>query len=219
MKSTLKALLLASAFGALSTAAFAADLMAEPTAPAMTPSTTQFYGGFNIGYGTAFADHQPVIPPPGAPNGNDLNLAGFILGGQVGAMFHLDNNMVLGVQGDLDWSNMTGTDGTHTQTINWIATGEGRLGFDTGSGFIPYLAGGIAIAQGTRTATLTATALHTGLSVGAGVMIPLADNISLDLEARYQAFQAAKYNTGGGPNQPNVALNVSTIRAGLNFNF
>lgn len=220
MKLTLKAVLLASTFCALSSAAFAADLMAEPpAAPAMAPSTTQFYGGFNIGYGTAFADHQPVIPIGPGGNGNDLNLAGALLGGQVGAMFHLDNNMVLGVQGDLDWSNMTGTDGTHTQTINWIATGEGRLGFDTGSGFIPYLAGGVAIAQGTRTATLSDTKYHVGLGVGAGVMIPIADNMSLDLEARYQAFQAQKYNTGGGPNQPNVALTVSSIRAGLNFNF
>ena len=64
MRLTLKAVLLASAFGALSTAAFAADLMAEPVAPAMTPSTTQFYGGFNIGYGMGNADHRPALPAP-----------------------------------------------------------------------------------------------------------------------------------------------------------
>ena len=45
-------------------------------------------------------------------------------------MFHLDNNMVLGVQGDLDWSNITGSGtfpggaaGFRSQTINWIGTG------------------------------------------------------------------------------------------------
>ena len=225
MKLTLKAVLLASTFGALSSAAFAADLMAEPpAAPAMAPSTTQFYGGFNIGYGMGLADHRPVTPPGGFPNGFDLNLAGFVVGGQVGAMFHLDNNMIIGVQGDLDWSNITGSGtfggfGSRSQTINWIGTGEGRLGFDTGGGIIPYLAGGVAVAQSSRTSTpgTTASNYQAGLSVGAGVMLPVADNMNVDLEYRYQAFQPVTYNTGGTP--PSVALSVSTIRAGLNFNF
>lgn len=229
MKTTFKAILLASAFGAMTTAAFAADLMAEPpAAPVMAPSTTQFYAGFNVGYGMGNADHQPTTPVGPGGTGFDLSLSGFIVGGQVGAMFHLDNNLVVGIQGDLDWSNLSGSNnfgfpvGTITQTINWIGTGEGRIGFDTGSGFIPYLAGGIAVAQGTRTSSgggASATAIHPGLSVGAGVMIPVSENMNLDLEARYQAFQAASYNTGGSPNIPSVALSVSSIRAGLNFSF
>lgn len=226
MKTTLKAILLASAFGAMTTAAFAADLMAEPpAAPVMAPSTTQFYAGFNVGYGMGNADHQPGTPAPPAPyaNGYDMSLSGFIVGGQVGAMFHLDSNLVLGIQGDIDWSNIAGS-GTFTpgpgaisQTINWIATAEGRLGFDTGSGFIPYVSGGLAVAQGTRTAFTTSTQYHPGLSVGAGVMVPVADNINLDIEARYQAFRPATYGTGG--TAPSVALSVSSIRAGLNFSF
>lgn len=218
----LKTVLLASAAICLATAAVAADL--PQAAPAAAPaSSPQFYAGVNLGYGMGNADHQPSTPPP-APfaNGYDMGVAGFILGGQVGAMFKLDNNMVLGIQGDVDWSGINGAGtftpgpGAITQTINWIATAEGRLGFDAG-GYTPYLSAGFALAQGTRTAFTSNTETHAGLSIGAGVVVPVANNVSLDLEYRYQAFQPQTYATGGTP--ASVALNVSTIRAGLNFSF
>jgi outer membrane immunogenic protein len=231
MKMTLKAALLATVFGGFASTAFAADLMQEPPmAPAVAAPDSHFYVGLNVGYGWGLADHQPANPPP-APyqNGYDMNLTGFVVGGQVGAMFHLDNNMVLGLQGDLDWSNIAGNiadtasnpDVFRSQTIDWIATAEGRLGFDAG-GFIPYVAGGVAFAQGTRTSgtgggLVSDTERQAGLSVGAGVMIPVSDNMNFDIEARYQAFQPVTYHTGGF--DPSVALSVTTIRAGLNFSF
>jgi len=230
MKQTmLKSILLASAGLCFATTAFAADLMAEPPAAPAVASDSHVYVGFNVGYGWGLADHQPATAPNSPfQNGYDINLAGAVLGGQVGAMFHLDSGLVVGVQGDLDWSGLTGGPlvtgqpaGNITQTINWIATAEGRLGFDAG-GFTPYVAAGVAAAQGTRSTTAgggaSDTQIHPGLSLGAGVMIPVSDNISFDLEARYQAFQARSYATGG-PHPPSVALSVSSIRAGLNFSF
>ncbi len=230
MKNAFKIALLASAGICLTSVAIAADL--PETAPVVAPamaSNGQFYAGFNVGYASGNADHQPANPP-NAPfaNGYDMGLSGFIVGGQVGAMFHLDNNMVLGVQGDVDWSNLAGGPlvtgqpaGNISQSINWIATLEARFGFDAG-GFTPYLAAGIAAAQGTRSTTagggVSDTEIQPGLSVGAGVVFPVSDNVSLDLEARYQAFRATTYQTGG-PHPPSVALSDTSIRAGLNFSF
>jgi outer membrane immunogenic protein len=218
MKHALKIALLAGAGIGLASAALATDL---PTVPEMDASTAMFYVGLNAGYGFGNADHQPAVPIGPGGNGYDLSLAGFIVGGQVGAMFQLTDNLMGGFQVDVDWSNITGSNtfapgGFRSHTINWIATAEGRLGFDTG-GFTPYLALGVALAQATRTATATDTQMHTGLSLGAGVMVPVSDNVSLDVEYRYQAFQPMTYATGGTP--PSVALNVNTIRAGINFSF
>jgi outer membrane immunogenic protein len=227
MRTALGAALLSFVTIGLTGGAYAADLIIET--PVVTTAPTpdaNIYFGLNVGYGWGNADHQPAgLGPPGFPNGYDFGLAGFIVGAQAGAMFHMDNGFALGVQGDIDWSNISGSlvtgglPGTITQSIDWVGTVEGRLGFDAG-GFIPYGALGVAIAQGTRSSTGgggTDTNVHVGGSLGVGVMMPVADNVTLDLEYRHQMFMPQTYDTGGVP--ASVALNTDTIRAGVNFSF
>lgn len=184
-----------------------------------------FYIGGQLGWGGGTADHQPVVPPPGFPNGYDVPIGGGLVGAQIGGWWHVTDSIVAGVQLDADWANIGGSlvtggaPGTITYTINWLATAEGRLGFDAGR-FLPYVSLGVAAAGGTRSSTnggLTSSAVHGGLSIGAGVQFMVTDQISADLEYRYQAFRAASYPTGGTP--PSIAPNVSTIRAGINFHF
>jgi len=225
MKSILAAALAIGTLGANMGVAFAADLAEETpvmTAPSVTSAS--YYVGGNFGYGTGFADHHGS--PPGFPNGDDLNLAGWLLGGQVGATFKLSDNIVGGVQADLDWSNISGSgffcgNGTITETINWTGTVEGRLGLETG-GLMPYLAGGLAFANATRTWTGfgggSANVTHMGWSLGAGVVVQVADNTNLDFEYRYQSFGAMTY-PNGTPNSPSVSLTTNQVRVGLNWSF
>src|SRR5690606_31238511 len=131
--------------------AFAADLILtpEPIAQVDPGWADGFYIGVHAGYGYGMADHQPAVPP-GAPyqNGYDVTIAGGLLGAQVGGWWHITDSVMGGFQLDADWANITGTlpvFGTLTYTINWLATAEGRLGFDAG-GFLPYVSLGVAAA-------------------------------------------------------------------------
>jgi opacity protein-like surface antigen len=228
MRTLIKTTLLSLLLTGTASATFAADLIVEPpmmTTPAPVSSWDGFYLGGHIGYGFGMADHQPVAPPPGFPNGYDISLGGPIVGGQIGGLFHLSDQFVGGIQLDGDWANVTGTldtggfPGTLTYTVNWLATVEGRLGYDAGQ-FLPYVAGGIAVANATRSSSGTGTsssATHTGFSFGAGMMMQVTDNLTADVEVRDQIFGPQTYTTGGTP--PSIALNVASIRAGLNFHF
>jgi outer membrane immunogenic protein len=227
MRFTLSAAIISGALVLSGSTAFAADLLLvpEPIAEVAPSWADGFYVGVHAGYGFGMADHQPATPVGPGGNGFDANVSGAMLGGQVGGWWHITDGIMGGVQLDADWSNITGSVvaggpvGTVTYTVNWLATAEGRLGFDAG-GFVPYVSLGVAAAGATRTASgtgVSSSMVHPGLSVGAGAAFMITDQLSADIEARWQGFAPRTYNTGGTP--PSVALGVSSIRAGLNFHF
>ena len=219
MNMTGKILLSAAAVVAFSSSAMAADLMV-PAAPApavVAPSTNWdgAYIGATLGYGWGFADHTS------GPGTNDISTSGLFVGGQVGYNFSLSDNIVAGIQGDLNWSNEQGSIpafGTTTQRINWDGAVMGRLGmsFDT---ILPYVEAGVAFANATRSNSgpTSTTNTQTGWAVGAGVEFMLADNLSANAEYRYSDYGSAVYNTGGTP--PTIHLTDSTVRFGLNYHF
>ena len=212
-------LLVATALVAAPAAAQAADLYIPAPPPMMAPVSSGIwqglYIGAHVGYTTGFADHTSLNP------GNDIDLAGFLLGAQVGANFYLSDTVVGGVVADISWSSATGSIpafGTTTQTIDWEGSLRAKLGFDGGA-FMPYLTGGLAVATGTRSNGLPAsdTQMHVGFTVGAGLDVAVADNVSLNLEYRYSNFGDAVYATGGNP--PTINLTTHAVRAGVNFHF
>jgi len=228
MRFTFAAAIISGALLTSGTSAIAADLILYDPMPIaqMDPGWTDgLYIGVHAGYGFGNADHQPKTGIGPGDNGFDANISGALVGGQVGGWWHITDGVMGGVQLDGDWANITGSVvaggpvGTVTYTVNWLATAEGRLGFDAG-GFVPYVSLGVAAAGATRTASATGVSsslVHPGLSVGAGAAFMITDQLSADVEARWQGFQARTYDTGGTP--PTVAFGVTTIRAGLNFHF
>jgi len=203
----------------------AADLAMPAAAPAMAaPAPTNWDGpyiGANIGYGWGFADHQPATPIGPGGNGFDGSPAGFIIGGQIGYNFHLSDNIVAGVEGNLDWSNQSasfpGAFTTTTQAINWQGNIVGKLGVDV-DGFLPYIDAGVAFANSTRsTPTASSNQTQTGWTVGVGVEYMLADNLSGFISYNYADYGTAKYPTGGTP--PSIHLTDSIVKVGLNWHF
>jgi outer membrane immunogenic protein len=116
-------LLAAAAIGLVASAASAADLPRK--APAYMPPTppfswTGFYIGINGGGGWGTVETTingfTLGPPPAVPivlNGLNLPLAsqgvnGWLFGGQIGYNYQAAPWLVLGIEGEGDWANISG---------------------------------------------------------------------------------------------------------------
>jgi outer membrane immunogenic protein len=146
-------------------------------------------------------------------------MSGGFVGGQIGYNFHLSDSVVLGVQGDLEWANIAGsqTGPTISDTINWTGAVTARLGYDV-DGFLPYVLGGVAFANSARTGvnSVVNSQVHTGYTVGVGVETMLADNLSAFAEVRYSDYGQKTYTL---PSTPIVGLTDTSVRIGLNYHF
>ena len=211
MKMTGKLVLAAVAAAGFSGTAVAADLYVPPAQPApvaQAPAATDWDGpyiGASLGYGWGTASNS-------APD--TANLSGWTVGGQVGYNFHLTDNIVTGVEGDLNWTNQTGNYSTGDAfAINWDGSVRARAGVDL-DGILPYLEAGVAFANGTdNLGGVSTSATHTGWTAGGGIEFKVADPVSLNVEYRYTDYGSQTYNGNS------VGLTDNTVKAGLNYHF
>lgn len=224
-------LLSATAFSiGLASAATAADLIIdEPAivAPAISGGNWDgLYLGAFIGAGWGFADHtNSGFDVDGA----DADLSGWLVGAKAGANFTIGSGIVAGLVGDIAWSDISGTYesapviGDSTVSINWQGSLRGILGVDAGA-FMPYLTGGLAVANATHEVEffepeLSVDETLVGWTVGAGVEVAVADNMSLNLEYRYSDYGSATFDHGSPFDPPDFDITSHQVTAGINFRF
>lgn len=207
-------------------AAYAADLIIqeEPVyvAPAMTGGNWDgAYIGAFAGAGWGTADHtNAVLPSPCAPDGCDLDLSGWLVGVTAGANFTVGGNFVLGVAGDIAWTDISGSDDVpfdYEHSVNWEGSLRAVAGFDGGA-FMPYVTGGVAFANATHVGIDEADVTHIGATAGVGVMFAVADNVALDLQYRHSWYGSEEYDEGT-PFNSEYALDTDRITLGVNFMF
>jgi outer membrane immunogenic protein len=216
-------------------AAQAADLPPKRAPAAVAPvayappvyNWSGFYVGGNLGAG--FANSSWSDPFTGAHD--TFSKDGFIGGGQIGANWQI-NALVLGIEGDFDWTGLKGS--SHDSAGNaintdtqWTSTVTGRVGaaFDR---LLIYGKGGVAFAHdndnlndisgGAASASLT----RTGWTAGAGLEYAFAPNWSAKIEYDYLGFgsDAVNLHTAGFPTySSNASSNVQEVKAGINFKF
>src|SRR5271166_472233 len=92
--------------------AFAADLPAPEykmpvAAPAPAVDWTGYYVGGSVGYAWG-RDADSQTPSLSSPAGA-ANTTGLTAGGLVGYNFQVSGPLVLGIEGDLDWTNLKGS--------------------------------------------------------------------------------------------------------------
>jgi outer membrane immunogenic protein len=168
--------------------------------------------------------------PAGAAVNDDFNSWGFLGGAQVGVNAQF-NRLVLGLEGDFSWTNLSnkGTDsiGEALNTnVQWTSTVTGRIGAAFNR-LLVYGKGGLALAQDQSSLTdlggnvAADTLLRTGWTVGAGLEYALDDNWSAKIEYDYLGFgpQSMNFSTLPVPESSNASLNVQEVKAGLNFRF
>jgi outer membrane immunogenic protein len=213
MNMTGKILLAATALAGFSGSAMAADLSYQRPAPEpviQAPAATDWDGayiGANVSYGWGTATDSTAT--------DTANLTGYGVGGQIGYNFHLTDNLVLGVEGDLNWNNQKATYGASSNTykVNWDGSVRGRLGVDL-DGILPYAEAGIAFANATQNVAGTDfSATHTGWTAGAGVEFKIADPVSLNVEYRYANYGTQTFNGN------TVGLTDNSVRVGVNYHF
>jgi outer membrane immunogenic protein len=191
---------------------------------------TGFYLGINGG--GAFGNSNWSDPIDGA-TGN-FTVSGFLIGGTVGFNYQI-GSWVLGVEGDGDWANLTGTTfnascggvGCTTQS-NWLATVRGRAGYAWDRVFL-YGTGGAAFAnvQAAAGALPFSNTTQAGWTAGVGVEYAIWPNLTAKLEYLFVDLANSTCGvpscSGGVPPGPGVnttvSLNENIIRGGFNFKF
>lgn len=223
-----KAVLVGVALGALVTSpALAAD-MATSRAPMpvkampMTPPAvnwTGLYIGAHLGYGWGSSDwNDPLFGK------SKVDSDGIIGGGQIGYNWQVAPNWVLGLEGDISGTGMSGSKScafgilTCSNDINWLATVTGRVGYSFADVMV-YAKGGAAFMDrdlsysvfGTTLETVSKT--RTGWTVGGGVEWAFAPAWSAKVEYNYMDF--GSNNIEG----TEIDQTVNVIKVGVNYRF
>lgn len=240
MKHITTILLATVAAAGLMSSAYAADLIIEE--PVAEVGVVDVGGNWDGAYVGVFAgggwgtvDHTGVLPGLFDEPGADLDISGWLVGVRAGADFTVSDGIVLGVVGDLAWSNLSGEglfedtnfgidDAFVTYELDWQGSIRGRLGFDGGA-FLPYLTAGVAFGHLNHTISLEGNPATEGdgtligWTVGAGVEVAVQENVSLNLEYRYTDLGEKTIDMGLGVNDPSFAVTSHTLTAGVNFRF
>jgi outer membrane immunogenic protein len=202
--------------------AAAADLSVAPlykAPPQVSPvyNWTGFYLGANGGGGWGRSWWQS--------QSTGIDLSGGGVGGTAGYNWQF-GNAVLGVEGDIDWSNLKGTSGAVLcpgcgTSDSWLSTVRGRAGYAFG-GIMPYVTGGLAVGdiRATAPGLAGASTTNAGWTVGGGIEIALPGNWTA--KAEYLHVDLGSFNCGpncGTSPTNNVSKQDDVIRAGLNYHF
>ena len=236
--------LLAAASGAA-----AADLPLPGTpspiyVPAPPPFTwAGFYLGANGGFTWAQANSTVTLAGPLAvpattttSNGN----AG-LAGGQIGANLQY-NRLVLGLEGDFDWSGLgknsslscgAGCSLSTTSSLKWLATARLRAGATVVDRVLLYATGGVAVEPLSQSANLLVGGANTNLfnlnatgvgwTIGGGVESAITNNISAKIEYLYVDVGNLKASSPigiiGGTVTQNARVTQCIVRGGFNYRF
>jgi outer membrane immunogenic protein len=230
------ALLLLLASG--SSAVWAADFplpVSEPRPPAIYDANGPYtnwagiYLGLNGGYG--LGSSQWTI---GGAGTDVFNTSGPLFGGTVGFNYPV-SAVLFGVEGDLDWSGLSGSVGNcafnsagavaSCQTkSNLLGTARARVGYALDRTLI-YVTGGAAFAPvqaGLNPSSSFDTATKFGWAAGAGVEFAVYGNWSAKAEYLYIDLASASCSTVancGTATGSSVAFTENVVRGGLNYRF
>jgi outer membrane immunogenic protein len=211
--------------GALAAAqcAAAADLSLAPLykAPPMVTQAynwTGFYIGINGGGGWGHSFWRE--------DATGIGPSGGVVGGTAGYNWQTGRT-VLGVEGDVNWANLSGSRTTPgcpagcTTSDTWLGTVRGRVGYAFDR-VLPYVTGGLAVGD-IRAATPGfpgGSTTNAGWTLGGGVEISLPGNWSA--KAEYLHVDLGSFNCGaacGGVPNENVSMHDDVVRAGVNYRF
>jgi outer membrane immunogenic protein len=178
---------------------------------------TGFYLGINGGGGIGRSRWDTL---------DTFEVSGGLVGGTIGYNYQF-NQVVFGVEGDIDWSGIQGSvnpvlcpAGCSTRN-NWLSTVRGRVGYAFDR-FLPYLTAGFALGniEATLPVLVGINQTSAGWTVGAGVEFGVTNHVSfkadylyVDLGSVNCGLNCAFVPTG------DVSFYANVLRGGINYRF
>jgi outer membrane immunogenic protein len=159
-------------------------------APAPTYSWTGPYAGFVGGYGWG-------------------TTPGWLGGGFVGYNLQTNQSLVVGLEGDVMFSNRNGTSAGNDVHNNWNGTFRGRIGYAVDR-FMIYGTGGVAVG-GLHSDSASESATKVGWTAGGGIEAALTDKVTGRVEYRHTDLGA--FPSGGSTYKSDAVL------VGVGFKF
>ena len=222
MKRILLTLVGMSAMAGLGTASAAdlprqAPLYKAPAYVAPVSNWTGFYAGLNGG-GAWGTSNWTGLP-------SDFDVSGGLIGGTIGYNWQM-NQVVFGLEGDLDWSGISGTTTavpctTSCETRNdWLGTARGRIGYAFDR-FLPYVTGGAAFGniKASPAGFGGVDETKVGWTVGGGVEVAIVGPWTAKVEYLYTDLGSTTCGAGSCAASTDVDFRSSLVRAGINYRF
>lgn len=224
---------LLAAVAAIGFASFASAADMPVKARLMAPAVydwTGFYVGINGGggWGRSRFDFDSFRITTG-----NYNTSGGLVGGTIGYNWQV-GTWVLGLEGDLDWTNINGSGLAPTPTFtartsnSWLATARGRLGY-AANNWLLYGTGGAAWGNVKAEYSVNPaaplfpgqTSTRSGWAAGGGIEYGVTRNVSVKAEYLYIDLGTASCTRPNCSSLTNVSVpfSVSTARLGLNYRF
>lgn len=187
--------------------AFAADLPANNSGydqNFVTPAVydwTGFYVGGHLGYG--FGDASGV------------STSGFVMGGHAG--FNVQqSSLVLGMEGDFDWANISDSATGVDRSIDYLASIRARAGIAYDQ-YLFYGTGGFSFGGfSAGDAGFEDDNFGLGWVAGVGAEVALAKNWTARIEAFYYDLGEETYALGTATS---IDMTSTVIRAGVSYKF
>jgi len=208
-------------------AAGAADLGRRPAMPMQAPeyfapyNWTGFYVGINGGGGWGRSDWTNAAGSTGS-----FDLSGGLVGGTFGYNWQM-NQIVFGLEGDIDWSDIRGSTstgicaGSSCETRNsWLGTVRGRVGYAFDR-FLPYFTGGLAVGdiKASQIGFGSATDTNAGWALGGGLEASIAGPWSAKVEYLYVDLGKHSCDVACTGIPTDVDFRANIVRAGVNYRF
>jgi outer membrane immunogenic protein len=235
-----KILLATVGFAALGlTPAVAADLAARTYTKAPPPAPVLNWTGFFVGAegGGGWGRDDWSLPFVLGITAARTDISGATAGGVIGYNWQLPNNLVLGVEGNLDWADINGSSTCISNPLlncrsklDSMYTATGRLGYAFGPSLLYVKGGGAWTTDKYRVSTTaggvlaeSGSATRDGWTVGAGFEYMFVPNWSAKIEYDYYDFgsKSTTLVTPGGVSLDTISskLTVNTVKAGVNYHF
>lgn len=232
----MRSLIAAAGLALATTGAFAADLPSYEPAPMVAPIPTVYdwsglYVGINGGYG--WGDSNFKFKDVGTSSSTSFD--GGMFGGQVGFNFQFGRGFLLGIEGDIDWTDLNGSDRCPNANfscdvdVNYLASVRGRLGYAFDR-FLVYGTGGVGFGDvdynispsvGGGGKFRGSSDTQVGWAAGGGVEFGIGQHWSVKGEYVYYDLGTESANIGDLSHltRTDVDLTVNTAKIGLNYRF
>ncbi len=148
------------------------------------------------------------------------SLAGGMIGGQIG--YRYDAGWIVpGIEADYLWGSTDAETANERMGIDQVGTLRGTLGIPLGP-FLPYLSGGVAIAQSSVEDTTVFSQpvqdnVHLGYAAGGGLEFELTSSISVRGEYQYMALGPMDVTLSSGSDALEYDIHAFKIGANLHF--